>query len=55
MSRNLNAIDPDVIDHFIRKAHVERSLAFSASVTRMGDSIKNIFSSPTVAGTARCG
>jgi len=44
MNTNSKIGDADVIDHFVRKAHVERSLAFSAAWRLAVDSVKNIFS-----------
>lgn len=43
MSRFSTSVDVDVIDHFVRKAHIERSLAFSAAGRLAVDSVKNIF------------
>ena len=43
MSKFSTSTDADIIDHFVRKAHVERSLAFS-SMTRLAiASVKDIF------------
>jgi hypothetical protein len=44
MNTNSKIGDADVIDHFVRKAHVERSLAFSAAWRLAVGSVKNIFS-----------
>ena len=43
MSRFSTSVDVDVIDHFVRKAHIERSLAFSAAGRLAVDSVKKSF------------
>ena len=56
MSRFSTSTDVDVIDHFVRKAHIERSLAFSAAGRLAVDTVKNIFSNtePREAAGSRC-
>ena len=39
-----NTLDAEVIEHFMRKARVERSLAVAAMTRQAVDSVKNIFS-----------
>jgi len=52
MSTEHNTIDASVIDHFMRKAHVERSLAVAAMTRQAIGSVKNIFTSAGIEETA---
>ena len=47
-----NTLDAEVIEHFMRKARVERSLAVAAMTRQAVDSVKNIFSSAGAGETA---
>ena len=44
MRTESNTLDANVIDHFMRKAHVERSLAVAAMTRQAIDRAKNLFS-----------
>lgn len=52
MSTDKNTVDANVIEHFMRKAHVERSLAMAAMTRQAVDTVKNIFSSAGAGETA---
>jgi hypothetical protein len=52
MSTENNTLDANVIEHFMRKAHVERSLAVAAMTWQAVDSVNNIFSSAGAGETA---
>ena len=47
-----DTLDAEVIEHFMRKARVERSLAVAAMTRQAVDSVKNIFSSAGAGETA---
>ena len=47
-----NTLDAEVIEHFMRKARVERSLAVATMTRQAVDSVKNIFSSAGAGETA---
>ncbi len=52
MNADHNTLDANVIEHFMRKAHVERSLAVAAMTRQAVGSVKNIFSSAGAGETA---
>jgi hypothetical protein len=52
MNAEHNTLDANVIEHFMRKAHVDRSLAVAAMTRQVISSIKNIFSPAGSAETA---
>ena len=51
-AQNTN-IDGDVIDFYMRKAHTERSLAFTSAFGDLVGMVKNIFTAPESGNMAR--
>ena len=54
MSKFSEATSSDVIEHFVRKAHVERSLAVWAMSRQVLESVKKIFSREDAVDTGCC-
>ncbi len=46
-------IDADVIDFYMRKAHSERSEAFTGALGGLAGMVKNIFTAPEAGNMAR--
>ncbi len=51
-AQNTN-IDVDTIDFYMRKAHTERSIAFTGAFSGLFDMVKNIFTAPEAGDMAR--
>ncbi|WP_337660523.1 hypothetical protein [Anderseniella sp. Alg231-50] len=51
-TQNTN-IDADVIDFYMRKAHTERSIAFTSAFGDLAEMVKNIFTAPENSNMAR--
>lgn len=51
-TQNTN-IDADVIDFYMRKAHSERSEAFTSAFSGLAAMVKNIFTAPEAGNMAR--
>jgi len=51
-AQNTN-IDADVIDFYMRKAHSERSEAFTDALCGLAGMVKNIFTAPEAGNMAR--
>lgn len=46
-------IDVDTIDFYMRKAHTERSIAFTGAFSGLATMVKNIFTAPEADNMAR--
>jgi len=53
MNTQNTKIDVDTIDFFIRKAHAERSEAFTGAFAGLTGLVKNIFTAPDTGNMAR--
>ncbi len=51
-TQNTN-IDADVIEFYMRKAHTERSIAFTGAFGGLVEMVKNIFTAPESGNMAR--
>ena len=51
-TQNTN-IDADIIDFYMRKAHSERSEAFTSALGGLAAMVKNIFTAPEAGNMAR--
>lgn len=54
MNKFYEATDVDTIEHFMRRARVERSLAFQAMGRLALDSVKNIFTKEDAGDSVCC-
>lgn len=53
MNAKIHKIDVDMIDFYIRKAHVERSDAITGAVGGLAEMVKNIFTAPDAGNVVR--
>ncbi|MGI9512310.1 MAG: hypothetical protein ACR2OL_05365 [Anderseniella sp.] len=51
-AKNSN-IDADIIDFYMRKAHTERSIAFTSAFGGLAGMVKNFFTAPEAGNMAR--